>query len=66
MLTKKQNARMNYFSRLTALPLLVIVFGAFAIKAKTAGTEKNTYLNPVEKIINKITGNNPEDIKENI
>lgn len=64
MLTKKQNARMNYFSRLTALPLLVIVFAAFAIKAKSAGSEKNTYLNPVEKIINKITGDNRDDKKE--
>ena len=35
MLTKKQNSRINYFSRLAVLPLLVIVFAAFALKTKT-------------------------------
>jgi len=32
MLTKNQHPRMNYISRLLALPLLVILFGAFTIK----------------------------------
>ena len=32
MLTRNQHPRMNYISRLLALPLLVIVFGAFTIK----------------------------------
>lgn len=34
MLTKNQHPRMNYISRLLVLPLLVIVFAAFTIKAK--------------------------------
>ena len=32
MLTKNQHPRMNYISRLLALPLLVFVFGAFTVK----------------------------------
>ena len=32
MLTRNQHPRMNYISRLLALPLLVIVFGAFTMK----------------------------------
>ena len=63
MLTKKQNARMNYFSRILVLPLIVIVFAAFAIKAKTLTAEKSNPLNTVAKIFNKITGNTIEKEK---
>jgi N-acetylmuramoyl-L-alanine amidase len=34
MLTKNNNPRVNYISRLLVLPLLVVVFAAFTIKAK--------------------------------
>ena len=63
MLTKKQNTRMNYFSRLLVLPLIVIVFAAFAIKAKTSSAEKRIPLNPVEKILNTIIGSTMEKEK---
>ena len=35
MLTKNQNPKMNYISRLLVLPLAVLVFAAFTLKAKT-------------------------------
>ena len=36
MLTKNNNPRVNYLARLMALPLLIVVFAAFAFKQKTA------------------------------
>ncbi len=48
MLTKNKNPRMNYISRLLVLPLLVIVFAAFTIKAKEYNT-KQTIANTIAK-----------------
>lgn len=56
MLTKKNNARINYISRLLALPLIVIVFVAFVLKAKEAKGIQNTSLAPVQKLLNTIAG----------
>jgi TonB-dependent SusC/RagA subfamily outer membrane receptor len=35
MITKNKNPRVNYISRLLALPILLIVFAAFTLKART-------------------------------
>ncbi len=35
MITKNKNPKVNYISRLLALPILLIVFAAFTLKAKT-------------------------------
>jgi N-acetylmuramoyl-L-alanine amidase len=37
MLTKNQNPKVSYFSRILVLPLAVLVFAAFSFKAKTIG-----------------------------
>jgi N-acetylmuramoyl-L-alanine amidase len=50
MLTKNQNPKMNYISRLLVLPLAVIVFAAFTLKAKTISDPKSN-----NAITNKIT-----------
>ena len=41
MLTKNKNPRMNYFSRLLVLPLLIIVFAAFTLKIVNNTNKKN-------------------------
>ena len=38
MLTKNKNPKINYFGRVMALPLLVLIFAAFTFKVK-AGLE---------------------------
>lgn len=43
MLTKNQNPGMNYISRLLVLPLAVIVFAAFTLKAKVIGDPKSNH-----------------------
>ena len=50
MLSKNQHPRMNYISRLLALPLLIIVFGAFTIKI--ANKIDNAIIS--KKVTNKI------------
>lgn len=55
MLTKNQNPRMNYISRLLVLPLAVIVFAAFAVKAKTINDPKIS--NTAAQITGFLTGN---------
>jgi N-acetylmuramoyl-L-alanine amidase len=58
MLTKNQNSKMNYISRLLVLPLAVIVFAAFTLKAKITGDLKNN--NTVtNKIASLLTNTNP-------
>ncbi len=42
MLTKNQHPKINYLSRLLVLPLAVIVFAAFTIKAREYKKEQNT------------------------
>ena len=42
MLTKQNKMRVNYISRLLVLPLAVIVFAAFTIKAKTYSVLRDT------------------------
>jgi TonB-dependent SusC/RagA subfamily outer membrane receptor len=37
MLTKNQNPKVSYFSRILVLPLAVLVFAAFTLKTKTIG-----------------------------
>jgi N-acetylmuramoyl-L-alanine amidase len=37
MLTKNQNPKVSYFSRILVLPLAVLVFAAFTLKSKTIG-----------------------------
>jgi N-acetylmuramoyl-L-alanine amidase len=54
MLTKNQHPKMNYISRLLVLPLTVIVFAAFTLKAKTIGDPKNnnTVTNKIASLLN--------------
>ena len=45
MLTNNQNPKMNYISRLLVLPLAVIVFAAFSIKAREHKETTNPHVN---------------------
>lgn len=58
MLTKNQSPKMNYISRLLVLPLAVIVFAAFTLKAKTIGDPKNNNT-AANKITSLLTGSSP-------
>ncbi len=51
MLTKNQHPSVNYFSRLLVLPLLVIVFAAFTIKAKEYKEKKIVMNNSITKTL---------------
>jgi N-acetylmuramoyl-L-alanine amidase len=64
MLTKNQHPKMNYISRLLVLPLAVIVFAAFTLKAKTIDDPKNN--NTVtNKIASLLTNTNSSAGPEN-
>lgn len=54
MLTKNKHHKMNYFSRIVALPLLAITFTAFAVKVKKMNNIDNIE-KPTTKIINAVT-----------
>jgi N-acetylmuramoyl-L-alanine amidase len=54
MITKNKNPKVNYISRLLALPILLVVFAAFTLKAKTI---KNKIVNSSATTINN---NEPE------
>ncbi|NOU39457.1 MAG: N-acetylmuramoyl-L-alanine amidase [Ferruginibacter sp.] len=54
MLTKNKHHKMNYFSRIVALPLLAITFTAFAVKVKKMNNIDNIE-KPTTKIINTVT-----------
>lgn len=56
MLTKNKHPRVNYISRLLVLPLLVIVFAAFTIKAREYKEASNNITKTItaENIINNI------------
>jgi N-acetylmuramoyl-L-alanine amidase len=51
MLTKNKHPRVNYFSRLLVLPLLVIVFAAFTIKANAYKENKMVANNIVKTLL---------------
>lgn len=59
MLTKNQNPQINYLSRIIALPLLLIVFAAFTLKAKYLKNDNlatnliNNYTNTKNSTTNK-------------
>ena len=59
MLTKNQTPRLNYLSRIIALPLLLIVFAAFTLKAKYLKNDNlatnltNNYTNTKNSTTNK-------------
>ena len=58
MLTKNQNPKMNYISRLLVLPLAVVVFAAFTLKAKIiSDAQKNNAI--TNKITSFLTTSNP-------
>lgn len=52
MLSKNKNPRVNYFGRIMVLPLIVLVFAAFSLKAKNdrkTGTQFNIISNATDK-----------------
>jgi N-acetylmuramoyl-L-alanine amidase len=68
MLTKNKNPKVNYISRLLALPLLVVVFAAFTIKAKEYNDKQTISTNIASSLvrdnINK-TDNQPTKLTDN-
>ena len=51
MLTKNNNAKVGYIGRLMVLPLAILVFAAFTLKAKTFKQVENYYGNPITVVI---------------
>jgi hypothetical protein len=67
MLTKKKSPRFNYISRILALPLIVILFTAFAIEVKQLATDDAIINSSVKKenliLRDTIPGGKKKDIQ---
>ncbi len=53
MLSKNKNPKANYIGRIMVLPLIVLVFAAFSLKAKNADSKPGTQFNVISNATNK-------------